>query len=469
MMKQSQIFDCIIVGAGFAGLSAARALANECRVLVLEARDRLGGRTEAGTLAGTTIDLGGMWVGPTQTALLEIGRAYDIKTYPTHLEGRGIGHFDDLNVEFDGEAFETKIGLVSKLQLGLAVHKLNRLCARIDPVAPWASANAKRLDATTVAQWSVAHIHNRRVRELLYFIVRSVFCCEPDDLSFLFFLFYLKSAGGLEVLIKAGPGGAQNHLFVGGLYQIAQRMAEELPNPVKTGSPVETIRQDGEVVTVRTADGSAYEARQAIVTTPPEQTNAIHFSPPQPRARHTLLQRQTMGACIKVWLAYERPFWRDDGLNGSVIDTSRAFAPVFDVTPPGTSHGFLAGFFDAKAAVDWGDATPDARRAEAIRTVTEALGPKAADPVDVIERNWMDETYSGGCYGAYMPPGTLTKFGPHLRQSFRQVHWAGTETSVTWSGYVDGAIRSGQRAAKEVAAALRDNERTSALPTITKV
>ncbi|WP_227268229.1 flavin monoamine oxidase family protein [Roseobacter weihaiensis] len=456
-MRRPHVFDCIVVGAGFAGLSAAQTLAKGHNVLVLEARDRVGGRTEAGTLAGEVIDLGGMWVGPTQTALLELGRAFGVETYPTYLEGRSIGRFDGLNTVFDGEAFETRIGLISKIHLGLLVHKLDRLCARIDPATPWMSSGAAQLDAMTVAQWSGVHVRNGRVRKLFHFIVRSVFCCEPDDLSLLFFLFYLKSAGGLEVLIKAGPGGAQNHLFVGSLHQIAQHLAGELPHPVKMGCPVDRIDQQDAMVTVRTKSGQTHKARRVIVATPPAQTNAIAFSPVQPLPRRALLKRQVMGACIKVWLAYERPFWRDSGLNGSVVDTSQAFAPVFDVTPPGTLHGFLAGFFDAQAAIEWGDATPEDRRAEAVHTVTEAFGPQAARPIDVVERNWMDETYSSGCYGAYMPPGTLTKYGPYLRQPFGRVHWAGTETSEIWSGYVEGAIRSGRRAADEVIAAFGDN------------
>ena len=458
MADQGQTYDCIVVGAGFAGLSAARKLATDHDVLVLEARERVGGRIEAGTLAGVRIDLGGMWVGPTQTELLALADAFSIETYPTFLEGRGVGRFNGRTVEFDGEAFEQDIGLISKLWLGLLVKRLDRMSSVIDPAAPWASEGAERLDAQTVAQWSRANVLDARARTILHFVVRSVFCCEPEDLSLLFFLFYLKSAGGLDVLIKAGPGGAQNRLFRGGLHQIAQRMSDTLADRVRLGYPVSSIDQGGSCATVSTLDGTTYTTRRIIVASPPEQTNAIAFSPRQPMPRRALLRRQTMAACIKLWLAYDRPFWREQGRNGSIVDTTQAFAPVFDVTPPGTPHGFLAGFFDAQSAIAWADTTPAKRRAEAVRTVTEHLGPEGADPIDVVERNWLDEVYSGGCYGAYMSPGTLTKYGPHLRQPFGRIHWAGTETSEIWSGYVEGAIRSGHRAAEEVRTVLRQDQ-----------
>ncbi len=439
-----------MVGAGFAGLCAAEKLKHAGRsVVVLEARDRIGGRTEAGKVAGIDIDLGGMWVGPTQTALLELASRFKIETYPTWLAGRMKGRVADRVIEAQGEAFENEIGLISKVRLGLTLAKINRLLKHIDASAPWESEWAARYDRETVASWAAREIGDVTVRGIIDFVVRSVFCAEPDELSLLFFLFYLKSAGGLEVLIQAGPGGAQNHLFLGGLHQLAARLVDSCGLEVTLSEPVEQILQTEDEVRVRTGR-SEYRSRHAVVAVPPPLVSRIAFEPPLPVERRELLKRQTMGACIKVWVAYATPFWRDRGLNGSVVDDSQPFSPVFDVTPPNTSAGLLAGFFDAEPAARWSDRTGEARREVVLQVLVDAFGEEAAHPIDFRERDWTKERWSHGCYGAFMPPGALSRYGHTLRQPHGRVHWAGTETAERWSGYVEGAIRSGYRAAEEI-------------------
>ncbi len=442
--------DCIVVGAGFAGLSTATVLeAAGLSVLVLEARDRVGGRVEAATLAGQPIDLGGMWAGPTQPALLALAERLGVATFPTPLDGRSRGRVGDLPFEAEGEAFEDEIGLVSKLRLGLLIHKINRLLRHVDADAPWEGARAAALDRETVASWAAREVGDRTVRRLLDFVVRSVFCAEPDDLSLLFFLFYLKSAGGLEVLIQAGPGGAQNLLFHGGLHRIAARMHDGLAAETRLGEPARAVRQRAGGVEVVTPAGR-HRADRVVVAVPPALCAAVEFSPPLPAPRRELLKRQTTGACVKVWVAYPRPFWRDRGLNGGVADDTRPFSPVYDATPPGASVGLLSGFFDGEAAVEWSDRGTDARRDEVVATLAEHLGPGAQNPIGYAERDWTREAWSRGCYGAYLPPGALSKYGAALRAPHGRVHWAGTETATVWSGYVEGALQSGRRAAEEV-------------------
>ncbi|WP_412061967.1 flavin monoamine oxidase family protein [Rubrivirga sp. IMCC45206] len=445
--------DCVVVGAGFAGLAAAADLeAAGLSVLLLDARDRVGGRTEAGALAGQTVDLGGMWAGPTQTALLELADRLGVATFPTPLDGRSRGRLGDLRFEAHGEAFEDEIGLVSKVRLGLLVHKLGRLLRHVDAEAPWQGARAAALDRETVASWAAREVGDRTVRRLLDFVVRSVFCAEPDDLSLLFFLFYLKAAGGLEVLIQAGPGGAQNLLFHGGLHQLAVRMHRALAAETRLEEPVVAVHSTDDGVEVVTSAGR-HRSAHVVVAVPPALCAGLAFSPALPARRRALLARQVTGTCIKVWVAYRRPFWRDAGLNGGVADDTRPFSPVYDATPPGAPVGLLAGFFDGEAAVAWSERTPEERQQEVVATLAEHLGPEAHDPVGYAERDWTREPWSRGCYGAYLPPGALSKYGSALRAPHGRVHWAGTETASVWSGYVEGAIRSGRRAAAEVVAA----------------
>jgi monoamine oxidase len=456
MSDEAAKADVLIIGAGFAGLTAARDLeALGYSVVMLEARDRVGGRIEATQIAGLTVDAGGMWVGPTQTSLLALAKEFNVETYPTYLEGKGITRLGANRYAPDGEAFENEIGLPRKIKLGLLLSKLEKAQKSIDVEAPWYGAKAAEFDQMTVAVWANKAVSDRTVRRILDFIVRSVFCCEPDELSFLYFLFYLKAAGGLEVLIQAGPGGAQNLLFHGGLHQIADRLLESLNAKVFLSTPIERVSQTLTGVTAVDQNGSKYVADRAIIATPPQNTLSMVFDPALPQARTELLKRQTMGACIKVWIAYDRPFWRETGLNGSLSDDNCAFAPVFDVTPSGSNIGLLAGFFDAHAATMWSDRTSDERRTKVLETLSEAFGPQALKPIDYFERDWTKERYSHGCYGAYMPPGALTRYGIELRRTAGLIDWAGTETATVWSGYVEGAIHSGKAAARRAVEQLR--------------
>ncbi len=445
-------YDCIVVGAGMAGLAAADHLERAGRtVLVLEARDRLGGRLESGTLAGKTIDLGGMWVSPSQTAVHELLDRFGIDVYPTNLKGRLIGRVGTRAFEVEGEAYENGIGLFSKLRLGLAVAKIHRMLKDIDPQQPWASRNADVYDRQTVSGWAEREIGDATVRRILDFTVRSVFCAEPNELSLLFYLFYLKAVGGLEIATEGGPGGAQNHLCVGGLHQIAHRLAEDLQSEIRFSEHAVSVEQHDDNVSVRTEQGH-YTARRVIIAIPPALVERIDFAPRMPLARIQLLQRKVMGSCIKVWVAYDRPFWRDAGFNGMIADDTAAFSPIFDAGPPESDIGLLAGFIEAGEADGWSERCVEDRKEMVISTLVAAIGSDASSPIDYMERDWTHETWSRGCYGAFMPPGALTRFGHSIRTPHQFVHWAGTETATEWSGYVDGAIRSGWRAAAEVLA-----------------
>jgi len=416
--------------------------------MVLEARDRLGGRLEAGTLADRTIDLGGMWVSPSQTAVHELLDRFGIDFYPTNLNGRLIGRVGNRSFEVEGEAYENGIGLISRIRLGLAVAKIHRMLDDIDPQAPWQSKNANVYDRQTVLGWIEREIGDATVRRILDFTVRSVFCAEPNELSLLFYLFYLTAVGGLEIATEGGLGGAQNHLYVGGLHQVASCLAGELRSKIRFSEHVVAVEQhDG--VTVRT-NQRQYTARRLIVAIPPAFVERIDFSPELPVARKQLLQRQMMGSCIKVWVAYDRPFWRDAGFNGMIADDTASFAPVFDAGPPDSDLGILAGFIESGPADEWAERSTEDRKAMVVDTLVAAFGNEALSPIDYMERDWTHEEWSRGCYSAFMPPGAMTRFGHSIRTPHQFVHWAGTETATEWSGYVDGAIRSGWRAAEEV-------------------
>lgn len=441
--------DVIIVGAGFAGLAAAKALrAAGVEPLVIEARERVGGRTCPGSIAGLTIDLGGMWVGPTQTSLDALAREYGVKTYPQYITGKSAIELNGTWHSSEGEDYGALLSLPVKLDLAQLVYRLTALSDSINPESPWTHPKADAFDAMTLQTWLDEHTHTDGAMSFMVSLIRSVFSAEPGDLSFLFCLFYLKSGGNLEELTTF-RNGAQQRLFVGGVHQLSQRMADQLGERVLLNSPVTDIEQDAEGVTVICPDAT-FRAKAMIIAIAPALAGRINYSPLLPHKRDALTQRMPMGSVIKVWIAYSTPFWRARGFSGLFSSDTAAFGPAFDVAPPGTSTGILAGFFDARASVEWSARSSDQRRAEVVRCLTAAFGAEAQAPIEYVEKNWTQERYSRGCYTGTLGPGALTQFGPTLRESVGRIFFAGTESSAIWAGYIEGALRSGARAAAEV-------------------
>ncbi|MEM9725760.1 MAG: FAD-dependent oxidoreductase [Pseudomonadota bacterium] len=452
--------DCVVIGAGFAGLTAATALQAAGRsVAVLEARDRVGGRTAPGTLAGLTIDLGGMWLGPTQTRLAALAERHQMRTYKNWIEGDAVAAFGDGRpaARIPGEDFAAGIPEAEQESLAHVALAFETLGADLDPAAPWTHPRARELDRQTVAMWLEREGATPAVRGLVEAACQSLFCAEAEELSMLFFLFYLVSAGGIDVLLSASDGGAQNFLFEGGLHQLAARLGDGLGNALRLESPVLGVTQRPDGVFARFEQGGGereIQAERCILATPPGLTASLRFEPDLPHAKRGLLRRQPMGSCIKVWVAYDRPFWREAGLNGLILAHGAEATPFLDVTPPGSGLGVLAGFFDADSATRGAALSAEKRREIVLDELATHLGEQARSPIDFAQKDWTAERYSEGCYGAYMGPGTMTNFGPALREPVGRLHWAGTETAVAWSGYVDGAIESGERAASEVLALL---------------
>jgi len=445
------MYDEVIVGAGFAGLAAAKALkeAGSDNFLLLEARDRVGGRTKPGSIAGLDIDLGGMWLGPTQTRLKQWAEELQVQTYSTPMEGKGCFRINGKNYKGNGESFEGLFNLLEGTDYLRSQRKLNKLMKPLNCEAHWEHPQAAELDAMTVEQWLKANVKTKRMRTLYRLVCFSLFCAEASQMSMLFFLHYVKSGDGFEIALSALGDGAQRYLFHGSVHQIARKIGEELGDRLHLSEPVNEISWSDGGVTIKSSKG-CYDARKAIIAVPPPLLPKIAFSPALPMQKAAFHNRMSMGSAIKYWIAYDRPFWRDQGLNGMIFVDDHPCAPCFDVSPPGQDKGIIAGFFDGNHALDYSDRGSDARRELLIEMLVEHLGEEAHNYAEYIDNDWTAEEWSGGCYGAYAPPGLYARYGHVLRDPIGPLHWAGTETSPRWTGYIDGAIRSGDRAAAEV-------------------
>lgn len=450
----SSATDCIIVGAGLAGLCAARRLrARGIECVVLEARDRVGGRTLSQKLGRDTIDLGGQWIGPTQHRLAALAKEFNIATFPQHHQGTKLLSWGGTISSYSGEI--PKLSWLAQLELLLADRRWDKWRRQVVSDAPWNSPQADLWDSMSVETYKQRHFRSAGARLFTDIVVRAVMTSEPRDVSFLYFLNYLNSGGGLESLISI-PGGAQEARFVGGAQQLSERLAAPLGNRLILEAPVRSIEQSDHGVVVH-SDAGRFAGKFVIVAVPPLLAGRIHYESPLPARRDQLTARMPMGSCIKYIATYDRAFWRERGFSGEAFSDTGPTVTTFDDTSHDGGQPALVSFSDGEVARKWGEVTPDERRTAVLNEFARFFGPDALAPTGFAEKNWNDDPWSRGCYAGVTAPGALISFGAALREPCGRVHWSGTETATEWMGYLDGAIQSGERAADEVAARCPSN------------
>jgi monoamine oxidase len=441
--------DVIVVGAGLAGLAAARAVRAEgASAVVVEARDRVGGRVHNHDIGGgDVVEVGAQWIGPTQDRLAAIARELGVQTFPTHTAGENVLEHGGRLHRFRGTI--PRINPAVLVDVQQAQMRLNRLARGVPLHAPWEAARASRLDGQTAATWMRRNMATRAGRMLLGLGIEAVWAAQPEDLSLLHLLFYIHSAGSLELLFDT-EGGAQQDRFVGGSQLVPIRMAEALgADRIVLGAPVRRISHTPEGVTVH-ADGASLRGRRAIVAIAPTLAGRIAYDPPLPGFRDQLTQRMPLGTVAKCMAIYSEPFWRADGLSGEAMSEQGPVRLTFDNSPPHGSPGVLLGFLEGRHARELGRLRVEERRTAVIDTFARLFGPRAARPDGYVERLWAEEEWTRGCYGCHMPPGAWTGYGPALREPIGPLHWAGAEYAQVWNGYMDGAVRSGEATAAEV-------------------
>jgi monoamine oxidase len=318
--------------------------------------------------------------------------------------------------------------------------------------APWGSADAARLDAQTFETWIQRNLRTPTGRAYFRIACEAVFSAESTDLSALHALFYSHSGTDLETLLSVDRGAQQDRI-VGGSVRISEAMAAELGDRVRLGAAVRRIEHDRHGVRAVLHNGEVTAGSHVIVTLPPTLAGRIDYSPALPSWRDQLTQRLPAGSVIKLYAVYPEPFWRADGLNGQAASDEGPVKVTFDNSPPSGNPGILMGFMEANDGRRWARRTVDERREAAIECFVRYFGPKAADPIEYLERDWMAEEFSRGCYGAHFTPGVWTAYGDALRAPIGRIHWAGAECSPVWNGYMEGAVRSGEATAADVAAA----------------
>jgi monoamine oxidase len=454
--------DVAIVGGGLSGLAAAKDLAKSGKTFaILEARDRVGGRVlNAHVSNGEVQELGAAFVGPTQDRVLSLAAQLGLTTYPTYTTGRSILYRNGTVIPYEADLATGGLPPVApeaQAELASFVTELDALASGLDVHAPWKHANAPAWDGMTLKSFVESRMTRQDALLLFETATRSILSTETEEPSLLYMLSYIAAAGnqtnaGTITRLVGTQGAAQDSRINGGTQLLATRLAQRLGAAnIFLNSPVRQVKLRGDRYTIR-SDRMQVSAKHVVIAMSPPMAARISYDPLLPAGRDQLTQRMPMGSIGKAIAIYPEPWWRKLGFNGQVQSDTGVIRATYDNTPASESFGAIMGFIEA----DEMRALDGVPETEIKRLVIEDLvrffGPQAANVSQILIQRWDLEEFSRGGPVAYCPPGVLTKYGPFLRNPAARIHFAGTETSPYWTGYMDGAIRSGERAAAEIIA-----------------
>jgi monoamine oxidase len=453
--------DAIVIGAGISGLTTAHRLTQAGHdVVVLEAKDRVGGRLENAEppdFPGAILDLGAEWFGPGQDELIALAEELGLGWFDWHPGGDDLAYADGQRIRYRDTPSGLPLTVEGEAALARVLASLDELSREVPLDAPWEAPDAVARDDLTFQTWLAEQVADPTlIRSLQQFFAFYQDGAWPNRYSLLHMLHYVASCGGTARLATA-----EQFRFTDGFAALCDRLAEQLGDRVRLGVPVrrvDTTSSDGVLVE---AEGVRVVARECVVAMAPFDARYIAFEPTLPLRREYVHRNYQTAGGIKTFAVYEEPFWRADGLSGTVLQTDRPAArAVLDSSPAGGVPGVLMAYMTTPGDGLWAVSAdipddPAARRDAVLEDLVAYFGPRAAKPVHFIEKNWLAEPYTAAV-NTTMQPGFLTRSREALSEPVGRLHWCHSELGARWSSgvWVNGGVERAERVAREVAARL---------------
>ena len=331
---------------------------------------------------------------------------------------------------------------------------LEDLCHKIDIRKPVASGLAvgKDFDSMTLEEFVRSVNYSEHAMNMIKITCRALLGLEPSEMSALYMLDYLKSGGGILLMRSDKEHGGQYLRLVEGTQSFSKCIANELAEgSIILNSPVREIKQHDGRALVTSSRGS-FMCKRVVVSVPTPLYKEIKFDPPLPEAKQKLSESTKLGFYAKSITVYDRPWWRDGGMCGLLQSHIGPAIVVRDTSVDQVGHYSLTNFCTGQPGRDWAKLTKPQRDKAIVDQIEQAFGDfaRVEKPIEIVEQIWVQEQWSQGCPCPAMPPGVLTQLGHALRSVHDRCHFIGTETAYEWKGYMDGAVRSGERGAQEV-------------------
>ena len=449
--------DVVIVGAGPAGLTAARELRKAgLSVAVLEARERVGGRTWTDTVEGAMLEIGGQWVSPDQTALLELLDELGLETYDRYRDGQSVYiGADGKRTLYSGDTFPVSESTAADMDKLTAL--LDSLAAEIGASEPWAHPKARELDTISFHHWLRQNSSDEEACNNIGLFIAGGMLTKPAH-----------AFSALQAVLMAASAGSFTNLtdedfildkrVVGGMQQVSLLQAAELGDDVVLSSPVRTInweegREGGTHRVTVVSDRATVTARFVVMAVPPNLYSRVSYNPPLPRRQHQMHQHQSLGLVIKVHAVYSTPFWREDGLSGTCFGADALVQEVYDNTNHEDPRGTLVGFVSDEKADAMFELSAEERRRAILESIASFLGGKALEPEVYYESDWGSEEWTRGAYAASYDLGGLHRYGKDQHAPVGPIYWASSDLAAEGYQHVDGAVRMGRRIAARITAA----------------
>lgn len=412
--------DVIIIGAGFAGLSAALDLARRGKdVVVLEARDRVGGRVESQVNGlGERVDTGGQFACDDMANVMELLRAHGHTLSSPSFAGR------DVSVPPLAEATLARVG-----RGAMAIRE------RYNGLLPDDEAVAD----LSVADWLARQPDGDDEKTGFRSMIEGLWCHPLEDVPLWHLIDNDRRITNEQFELQHFPART--------MHALADDLAAELDGRVRLSTPATRIEWSADGVAVTTPAGEV-EARAAIVALPPSMAARLDYAPALPAPLTRALSVWRSGAVIKLLIRYRRAFWRDRGLSGVVM--FREPVGLFACDTGTAERPMLSGFVGGPSALEWRGRGEQGIRDGFLAYLTQALGSEATQPLDMLVRDWSYDQWSGGAYSDLIMDMDARDAEAVIAAGAPPLHFACSEISPEYPGYIEGAIVAGRRVAGRI-------------------